>query len=380
VFPSQLLDRAITDGWIRGRETVPHGNLQPASLDLRLGHEAYRLRCSFLPDRSSTVEERLAEVAIDRFELGDGALLEINRPYLIPLVEELSLPKDVRARANPKSSTGRLDVFTRVVTDRNDRFDEIPQGYRGRMYLEVVPLSFAVRVRPGLTLNQLRLIRGEPRCSDADIRAAHKRSPLLFTQGEPTAAKDLAIADGLFLSLDLSSGRGRGGVGFKARRNSDAIDLGRVGHYRWEDFWEPVVPDRRTRRVVLEPKEFYLLISAESVRIPPHFAAEMTAYDPTAGELRTHYAGFFDPGFGYDSVGARRGTRAVLEVRAHDVPFMIEHGQRVCKLTFEQMAGEPETLYGGGIGSNYQDQNVTLGKHFKVHRARAATKRPGTGA
>lgn len=352
---------------------IPPGNLQPASLDLRLGTEAYRLRCSFLPDRSSSVEDRLAEVAIDRFELGEGALLEINRPYLIPLVEELALPDGVRARANPKSSTGRLDVFTRVVTDNNDRFDEIPVGYRGRLYLEVVPLSFAVRVRPGLTLNQLRLIRGEPRCSDADIRAAHAASPLLFTEGEPTASSDLAIADGLFLSLDLAAKRGRGGVGFKARRNSDAIDLSRVGHYRWEDFWEPVVPDHRAR-VVLEPKEFYLLISSESVRIPPHFAAEMTAYDPTAGELRTHYAGFFDPGFGYDDAGVRKGTRAVLEVRAHDVPFMIEHGQRVCKLTFEHMADPPDTLYGSGIGSNYQDQNVTLGKHFRAHRPSGRAK------
>jgi dCTP deaminase len=376
VFPSQLLERALADRWIQGGEGgIPPGNLQPASLDLRLGTEAYRLRCSFLPDRSSSVEDRLAEVAIDRFELGEGALLEINRPYLIPLVEELALPDGVRARANPKSSTGRLDVFTRVVTDGNDRFDEIPAGYRGRLYLEVVPLSFAVRVRPGLTLNQLRLIRGEPRCSDADIRAAHAASPLLFTEGEPTASADLAIADGLFLSLDLAAKHGRGGVGFKARRNSDAIDLSRVGHYRWEDFWEPVVPDRRAR-VVLEPKEFYLLISSESVRIPPHFAAEMTAYDPTAGELRTHYAGFFDPGFGYDDAGVRKGTRAVLEVRAHDVPFMIEHGQRVCKLTFEHMAAPPKTLYGGGIGSNYQDQSVTLGKHFRVHRGPAAQKPP----
>jgi dCTP deaminase len=373
VFPSQLLQRALDDGWIDAGGAVPAGNLQPASLDLRLGNEAYRLRCSFLPDRGSTVEDRLAEVAIDRFELGEGALLEINRPYLIPLVERLALPAGVRARANPKSSTGRLDVFTRVVTDGNDRFDEIPAGYQGRLYLEVVPLSFAIRVRPGLTLNQLRLIRGEPRCSDADIRTAHRKSPLLFTDGAPMAAEDLAIADGLFLSLDLAATR-RGAVGYKARRNSAAIDLSRIGHYRREDFWEPVVPDRRTRRVVLEPKEFYLLISAESVRIPPHFAAEMTAYDPTAGELRTHYAGFFDPGFGYDAAGKRKGTRAVLEVRAHDVPFMIEHGQRVCKLTFEHMAEAPETLYGGGIGSNYQDQNVTLGKHFRAHRVSTGKK------
>jgi dCTP deaminase len=377
VFPSQLLDRAIRDEWIRtDGDPVPTGNLQPASLDLRLGSEAYRLRCSFLPDRASTVEERLAEVALDRFDLGHGALLEVNRPYLIPLVEGLHLPDGVRARANPKSSTGRLDVFTRVITDRNYRFDEIPDGYRGRLYLEVVPLSFAVRVRPGLTLNQLRLVSGEPRCSDRDIRAAHDDSPLLYTDGSPVATEDLAIADGLFLSIDLTPrGRGRAGVGYKARRNSAAIDLARIGHYRWEDFWEPVFPDRRTRRVVLEPKEFYLLISAESVRIPPGFAAEMTAYDPTAGELRTHYAGFFDPGFGYDDAGTRRGTRAVLEVRAHDVPFMIEHGQRVCKLTFEHMVERPEMLYGSGIGSNYQDQDLTLSKHFRAHRARRAPVR-----
>jgi dCTP deaminase len=227
------------------------------------------------------------------------------------------------------------------------------------MYLEVVTRSFAVRVEPGLSLNQLRLSRGDARIADAEIVALHRDQPLLFDDGRPVPAEALALADGLFLRLDLT---GAEGVGYKARRNAGLLDLSRIGAYETADFWEPVRAEAG-RRVILEPEEFYLLLSWEGVRIPPGLAAEMTAYDPTAGELRTHYAGFFDPGFGYGA--ERAGTRAVLEVRAHDVPFMVEHGQRVCKLGFERMSEPPDLLYGRDIGSSYQDQELTVSKHFR---------------
>jgi dCTP deaminase len=236
------------------------------------------------------------------------------------------------------------------------------------MYLEVVTRSFAVRVEPGLSLNQLRLSRGDARIADAEIVALHREQPLLFDDGRPVPAEALALADGLFLRLDLT---GADGVGYKARRNAGLLDLSRIGAYETADFWEPVRAEAG-RRVILEPEEFYLLLSWEGVRIPPGLAAEMTAYDPTAGELRTHYAGFFDPGFGYDPAGERHGSRAALEVRARDVSFMVEHRQPVCKLGLEWMAAPAERLYGSSLGSNYQGQVTMLSKHFAEQTAGAA--------
>jgi dCTP deaminase len=342
---------------------VPASSIQPASVDLRLGEVAYRIRCSFLPDRRP-VELKLKEFVVDELDLRrDGAVLETNRPYLIPLIETLQLPDDVRGKANPKSSTGRLDVFTRVITDEGFRFDEIRPGYHGPLFLEVVPLSFTVRVKQGLALNQLRLSIGGSRLPDDEIHELHRREPVVYADGAPVAASDLATADGLFLSLDLR-GDASGRVGYRAREFAPALEMGRSEPYPVEEYWDPVLREDGDR-IVLAPGRFYLLLSDEAVRIPPGYAAEMAAYDPTSGELRTHYAGFFDPGFGYDAADAIQGSRAALEVRAHDVPFMIEHRQRVCKLSFERMAGTPERLYGEGIGSSYQGQTDTLGKHFR---------------
>jgi dCTP deaminase len=364
VLPSQMLARAVAAGWVDGGEyKIPESSIQPASLDLRLGEVAYRIRCSFLPDRD-TVEGKVKDYIVDELDLRrDGAVLETNRPYLIPLIERLHLPADLRGRTNPKSSTGRLDVFTRVITDHSYRFDEIAAGYQGQLYLEVFPLSFTVRVRQGLALNQLRLVRGQAQLSDDDLRAVHVEEPLLFRDATPVADADFTTANGLFLSLDLR-GDVEGRVGHRAKSYAPLLDLGLVDAFDVDDFWDPVRREQGDR-IVLAPERFYLLLSDESVRVPPQLAAEMTAYDPTSGELRTHYAGFFDPGFGYHADGSLRGSRAALEVRAHDVPFMVEHRQRVCKLTFEHMMAAPEKLYGSQIGSNYQGQEETLGKHFR---------------
>jgi dCTP deaminase len=370
VLPSQALEQAVALGMIdAGEFKIPAASIQPASVDLRLGEVAYRIRYSFLPDRRP-VELKLKEFVVDELDLRrDGAVLETNRPYLIPLIEQLQLPDGVRGKANPKSSTGRLDVFTRVITDEGFRFDEIREGYRGPLYLEVVPLSFTVRVKQGLALNQLRLSIGGSRLSDEEIRRLHAQEPIVFADGEPVAAADLATADGLFLSLDLR-GDLAGRVGYRAREFAPPLEMGRSEPYPPEEYWDPVLREDGDR-IVLAPGRFYLLLSDEAVRIPPGYAAEMAAYDPTSGELRTHYAGFFDPGFGYDATDAIRGSRAALEVRAHDVPFMIEHRQRVCKLSFERMAATPERLYGEGIGSSYQGQTDTLGKHFRRDVSRA---------
>ena len=363
VLPAQHLRQAIDAGVLdAGPFKIPTENVQPASLDLRLGEVAYRIRCSFLPDRHS-VEQKMKDYILGELDLHkEGVLLETNRPYLIPLKERLNLPPGVRAKANPKSSTGRADVFTRVITDESYRFDEIADGYSGQLYLEVVPLSFAIRVREDLALNQLRLSVGRAELSDDEVRVAHHETPLLLRDGEPVPADRLALADGMFLGLDLRGGPD-GRVGYRARDNAPLLDLTATQPVEPDLYWEPAVREDGDR-IMLSPQRFYLLMSNESVRIPPHLASEMTAYDPTSGELRTHYAGFFDPGFGYDRDDGFRGSRAALEVRAHDVPFMVEHGQPVCKLTFERMLEPPDRLYGEGIGSNYQRQAETLGKHF----------------
>lgn len=373
VLPRQHLEEAVQAGVIHAGEfKVPLENIQPASLDLRLGEVAYRLRCSFLPDKQ-TVARKVKDFIIDELDLHkEGVVLETDRPYLIELKEKLALPSGVRGKANPKSSTGRIDVFTRVITDESYRFDEIADGYDGPLYLEVVPLSFAIRVREDLSLNQLRLSVGRTELTDSEIRTAHEEQPLLFAGGAPVPTGELALSNGMFLSLDLR-GDPVGRVGHRARDNAPLLDLTRPGGREPGPYWEGVTREDGDR-VVLTPRQFYLLMSNEAVCIPPTLASEMTAYDPTSGELRTHYAGFFDPGFGFDA-GRPSGSRAALEVRAHDVPFMIEHGQRVCKLTFERMLEAPDKLYGADVGSSYQGQQETLSKHF----VRAEADPSGTG-
>jgi dCTP deaminase len=363
VLPNQHLSAVIAAGIIdAGDFRIPSENVQPASLDLRLGETAYRIRCSFLPAKE-TVERRLKDFVIDVIDLHrEGAVLETNRPYLIPLKERLALPPNIRGKANPKSSTGRADVFTRVITDNSSRFDEIAAGYHGGLYLEVVPLSFPIRVREDLSLNQLRLAVGRAELTDRELLEHHESEPILFEDGLPVPARDLALANGLFLGLNLRGDQG-GRVGYRARDSAPLLDMTKTAKTDPEPYWEPVRHEEGDR-IILSPRQFYLLMSHEAVCVPPGLAAEMTAYDPTSGELRTHYAGFFDPGFGYDPDGRLKGATAALEVRAHDVPFMVEDKQRVCKLTFERMLEPPTQLYGQGIGSNYQAQTETLGKHF----------------
>lgn len=371
VLPSQMITGAIKARWIAASDgsDIPDGNIQPASLDLRLGSLAYRLRCSFLPD-NEPVEEALRRYKRERISLRPtGMVLEPGIPYLIPLVEELSLPGILRAKANPKSSTGRLDIFTRVISDNSFMFDEIAPGYCGPLYLEIVSRTFPIRIKPGLCLNQLRLMVGRNTLSDDEIRNLHRESPLLFRHGLPLGSDEIAASGGLFLGIDLGRSAGKELVGYSAREDSTVIDLSKVDFYSVRSFWDEVISERSDdhgARIVLSPEKFYLLLSQDSLKVPPEYAVEMTAYDPTSGELRTHYAGFFDPGFGYDPHDPDYpGSRAALEVRAHDVRFAVEHGQNICKLSFDRMIERPDRLYGAQLDSNYQGQEIALSKHFK---------------
>ncbi len=364
------LRAAVREGWISASPAIEDAQFQPASLDLRLGTEAYQLRASFLPF-NETVGNRLggrdradSDLVIDRLSLDAGATLQRGSVYLVPLLESLTLPAHVRGRSNPKSTTGRLDIFTRVITDRTPRFDEIRAGYRGRLYLEVSPQSFPVRVHAGLSLNQLRLAVGHASMSDVELARMYGETPLLYDDdARPIPPERIAFNDGLCMGIDLS-GRLTGGIiGYRAHPNPPAVDLAKVGHYDPAEFWEPIKRPARDA-YILEANRFYILVSKERIRVPPEFAAEMVVYDAGAGEIRTHYAGFFDPGFGYGD-GSVLGTKVVMEVRAREVPFMVYDGQTSFKVWFERLRSRPERVYGVGLGSSYQHQTLTLSKQFR---------------
>ena len=361
-MPIQWLHRAAREGWLRAPLTpFEPGQFQPASLDLRLGPVAYRIRSSFLPGRDA-VAAKLASLNMYDIDLTSPAVLERGHAYLIPLMEELALPPGVHAKADPKSSTGRLDVFTRVITDAQPRFDDIRAGYHGKLYLEVFSRSFTIKVQAGLSLNQLRLFSGDPRLADAELRELHAADPLLYDEADrPLAADSIYTDGGLFLGVDIPTDPDAI-VGYKAKKNSDIIDLAREAAYDPSAFWEPLYHVAH-RPFILEPEEFYILASKEKVCIPPDYAAELMAYDTGSGELRTHYAGFFDPGFGHGR-SAPKGTQAVLEVRPHDVPFLVEDGQLFCKLCLDRAVERPEQLYGRDLNSHYQSQSLTLSKLF----------------
>jgi dCTP deaminase len=353
VLPAQALRQLIEAGALTARPAIRDDQLQPASLDLRLGAVAYRVRASFLAGRGQSVESRLAEFTMHKVNLADGAVLEKNCVYVIPLAERLALPPGITAVANAKSSSGRLDLLTRTITDGGIEFDRIAEGYAGPLYAEVCPRSFSVLVREGQRLNQIRFREGQAVLTDTELTALHAQEPLV--------PGDAVISEGLGFSVDLKPATGDL-VGYRAKPHAGVIDLDKIGHYPVADFWEEL----RTRdgRIILDPGAFYILVSREAVTIPPDYAAEMAPYLAMVGEFRVHYAGFFDPGFGHAAAGGA-GSRGVLEVRCHEAPFVLEHGQVVGRLVYEHMKERPETLYGAGISSNYQGQGLKLAKQFR---------------
>ena len=352
VLPDSEIRRLIDTGAISADPAIIPEQIQPASLDLRLGTLAYRLRASFLTGKGQRVEDRLADFQMHKVDLTDGAVLEKGCVYLIPLMERLALPRGLTAVANAKSSTGRLDLLTRLVTDDGTEFDRLPEGYDGPLYAEICPRSFSVLVRPGMRLNQLRLRQGQAVLTDAELTALNADQPLVT--GGPAL-----IDQGLGFSVDLRPDSGDL-VGYRAKPHSGVVDLDRIGAYDAREFWDEL---RTTEgRLILDPGAFYILVSREAVAIPPDYAAEMAPYLAMVGEFRVHYAGFFDPGFGVGEAG--QGARGVLEVRCHEAPFVLEHGQVVGRLVYERMAARPDRLYGAGIKSNYQGQGLKLAKQF----------------
>jgi dCTP deaminase len=353
VLPNQQISAMIESGAIAADPAVTAAQIQPASLDLRLGNVAYRVRASFLAGQGAKVADRLAEFEMHRVDLSDGAVLEKGCVYVVPLMETLALSENVSAVANAKSSTGRLDLLTRTITDGGTEFDRIAPGYTGPLYAEICPRSFSVLVRPGMRLNQIRFGSGDATLDDDALRALHDKTPLV----DGTAVID----EGLGFSVDLRL-PGTSLVGYRAKPHTGVIDLDKIGHYAPADYWEEV--HSTNGQIILDPGAFYILVSREAVTIPPAYAAEMAPYLAMVGEFRVHYAGFFDPGFGHAEAGGT-GSRGVLEVRCHEAPFVLEHGQVVGRLVYEHMAQVPGQLYGADIASNYQGQGLKLSKHFR---------------
>src|SRR5215475_8076200 len=357
ILPDRLIAALADAGGIIAAAEFADDQIQPASLDLRLGEVAYRVRASFLPGPDATVAERIDDLKLHEVALGDGAVLETNCVYIVPLLERIALPGDIAASANPKSSTGRLDVFTRVIADETRGFDRIKAGYHGPLYAEISPRTFPVLVREGSRLSQIRFRHGHAELDSDALRLLHAKERLVDDD-------DADVSEGIAVSVDLSGLGPDGLVGYRAKRHTGLIDVERRAGYDVADFWEPM-RSRKDQSLILDPDEFYILASKEAVQVPPDYAAEMVPFDPLVGEFRVHYAGFFDPGFGYAGAGGR-GARAVLEVRSREVPFILEHGQIVGRLVYEKMLARPNSLYGAGIGSNYQAQSLKLSKHFRA--------------
>ena len=364
LLPCQRIKALITHRkLVQATPDIEESQIQPASVDLRLGARAYRVRASFLPGRAKTVEDQLNELKYDEINIEHGAVLEKGCVYVVELLEHLNLPESVSALANPKSSTGRLDIFTRLIADYADVFDSVHGKYEGKIYAEISPCSFSIRVRKGSRLNQMRFRRRNPAqgenskfgLSDRELQKRHAEQPLVDG--------DLQLRNGLILSVDLNGEPDSGLIGYRAQRYSGVVDVDQIGQYDARDFWEPMQV-RADHKLILDPHQFYILASRERVSIPSDLAAEMVPIDPMMGEFRVHYAGFFDPGFGQTADG-RPGARAVLEVRSHEVPFVLEHGQAVGRQDYEPLAEAPDVLYGQGTTSNYQGQGLKLSKHFR---------------
>ena len=359
ILPDRDIAALFDAGALSTSRPLDADQIQPASLDLRLGDVAYRVRASFLPGGRHRMADKLERLKLHEISLAEGAVLETGCVYIVPLIEELKLPHGISASANPKSSTGRLDIFTRVMTDGGREFDKIAEAYAGPLWLEVSPRTFPIVVRAGSRLSQIRFRMGNALLSESELHELHRAETLVATDPPNISG------GGIALSIDLKGDK-NGLVGYRGKHHTGLVDVDKRGAQDIVDFWEPLYKSG-AGELVLDPDEFYILVSQEAVHVPPLHAAEMTPFDPLVGEFRVHYAGFFDPGFGHSAAGGT-GSRAVLEVRSHEVPFILDHGQIVGRLVYEHMLKRPNALYGTDLGSNYQAQGLKLSKHFRAAR------------
>lgn len=375
ILPSQEIWELINNRKILSFAPIEESQVQPASIDLRLGNVAYRVQASFLPSRTYSIRKKIEDLKLAEIDLTKPTLLERGAVFVIPVVEQLALPFDIGGAANPKSTTGRLDVFTRLVTEGGMEFEEhelqfeqVPKGYKGQLYVEVVSRTFPIILQSGAKLTQLRFVRGKPPAATDNALERFEEGLVYFENGDAPAKA--VVGGGIRMSIDLVGSGGSSIVAYKAKRNSPALDLNKAGAHDAAQFWDAIAAPP-SRRFVLDPSDFYILASRERISVPSNWAAEMTQFDPSIGEFSVHYAGFFDPGFGYGTSGEIKGTKAVLEVRAHEVPILLEDAQVVGRLMYHKMASVPDKIYGQAIGSSYQQQGLALSKQFRVTRPEA---------
>tara|TARA_B100000315_G_scaffold76524_2_gene69962 strand:- start:3008 stop:4177 length:1170 start_codon:yes stop_codon:yes gene_type:complete len=361
ILPSQTITQLTEKGYVHADIEITDDQIQPASIDLRLGPMAYRIQASFLPGPMAGVMSKLQDWLIAEIDITTPTVFERGCVYIVPLMENMNLPNDIGAKTNPKSTAGRLDIFTRLITDGATEFERVPNGYTGGLYAEIVPRTFPVVLRQGDCLNQLRLSRGKPLSLDSRLQKLDEEEILVYEDGDRPG--EASIHNGLRLSINLQGKSDSEVIGYRAKKHAPAIDFRKINQYTPTDFWE-VIKNSKNNNLILNPDDFYILGSKEKIRVPPHYAAEMVAYDSSIGEFRIHYAGFFDPGFGYGQSDIK-GSHAVLEVRSHDVPFIIEDGQTVGRLIYERLMAPSKKVYGVNIASSYQCQGLSLSKQFR---------------
>ena len=364
VLPSQIIYQLAEKGYVRADVPITDAQIQPASIDLRLGPKAYRVQASFLPGPQCGVMHKLNEWLIAEIDITTPTVFERGCVYIVPLMEHMNLPSDISAKTNPKSTAGRLDIFTRLITDGATEFELVPNGYKGGLYAEIIPRTFPIVLTQGDCLNQLRLSRGKPPSLDSRLKKLDEENILVYEDGDRPS--EASIRNGLRLSINLQGMPGDEVIGYRAKKHPPAIDFRKINQYTSTDFWD-IIQNPKNNSLILNPDDFYILGSKEKIRVPPHYAAEMVAYDSSIGEFRIHYAGFFDPGFGYGQSNIK-GTHAVLEVRSHDVPCIIEDGQTIGRLIYERLIAPPEKIYGVNIGSSYQCQGLSLSKQFRRNK------------
>jgi len=324
--------------------------IQPSSIDLSLSDECYEIKTSFLsPD--SKVRDKLNKIYSKKINLKTSKIFKKNKTYIVRLNETLHLNNSISGHCNPKSSTGRLNIFCRTILDYCDEYEKIPKNYNGEIFLEITTRSFDIKISKGDKLNQMRLRKKTNNyLNDKDLKKINKRNALIFTN------KKNIIENGLRISVDLSNDNKI--CAYVAKKTSLNINFSKISFYEIKKFWKPLKPVNNS--LIIEKNKFYILKSREKIRIPSNLAGEMIPYDTGIGDFRAHYAGFFDPGF-----GDPKGSYAVLEVKTNELPFILEDGQTIARIKYEKLNKKTFLVYGSIINSNYQNQKLALSKHFK---------------
>ncbi len=359
-LPDSMIAKMIDGGFIKGANLA---NVRPSSLDLTVSDEIYEVAGIFQPRTNETVRQVLAKINKKKVSLNEP--LSQGSMYLLRLNETLALPEQVYAYCNPKSSSGRIDVHVRLLADRVSRYDAVtPAGWRGELWLSIMPKTFDIKLPRNYSLNQIRFFNADTRFDELELELAMREHSLLWRvkKRQPFDYSELKIRDGdgaAILTLDLSPKI----VGYRAVKTKQVIDLNRINYYDWKKFFEPVLASKADY-LELERDYFYILSTSEAVRVPPDLACEMAPMDERSGEFRSHYAGFIDPGWGWGRAGEGKGRPLTLELRPFE-DLIVRDRQPIAKIKFERMMKLPDTAYDAGPSNYLKQAGPRLAKQFK---------------